>query len=98
MRNRAVVALEEVLGADLPVRLVFGLGSRVKAKRVNVDARRCDAFRDHLEGVREGRRRGIGVDEDEWAPRLEPERNKAELLALDTSLAVRPRSGQEPSV
>ena len=38
MGDRAVVALEEVLGADLPVRVELGLRAREEAKRIEIDS------------------------------------------------------------
>ena len=38
MCDRAVVALEVVLRADLPVRLVLGLGPLTEGERVDIDA------------------------------------------------------------
>ena len=53
MRDRAVVALEEVLRADLPVGGELGLGSVKEAERADVDACGCDALGNVLQHVGE---------------------------------------------
>ena len=47
MRDRAVVALEIVLGADLPVGLVLGLRAAMDGERVQVEHRRPRSFSGH---------------------------------------------------
>ncbi len=85
---RAVVALEEVLGADLPVGFQLRLGPFEEAELVDVDPRRGDAFGDILEEVCERRRVGVRVDKDERSPRLEPEGEEPEILGLDPALTL----------
>src|SRR5438445_6215502 len=97
MRDGAVVALEEVLGADLPVRFVLEVRTREKAERVDVDAGFGDALRNLFEKVGERRCVEIRVDEDERAPGVELEGDEAEAL-LDPAFAVRARCGDQLSV
>ena len=49
MGDRAVIALEEVLRADLPVGGELGLGSVKEPERADVDACGCDALRNVLQ-------------------------------------------------
>jgi len=98
MRNRTVIALEVVLDADLPVRLVLPIGARVERERVDVDPGFRDPLRHVFEKLREWRRLGVGVDEDERPPGLEPERQQAELLELDAAFPRGPRRGQKCAV
>ena len=68
--NGAVVALEVVLDADLPVGVVLGVGPLMELERVDVDA----AIGDHPRQIAEviGERAGAGqVDEDERPPRVD---------------------------
>ena len=98
MRGRAVVALEEVLRADLPVRLVLRLGPLKEAQGADVDAGLRDPVGDAVEELRERRGVGVRVDEEEGAPRLQPKRHEAELVGLDSAFAVRPRRREEAAV
>ena len=98
MRDRAVVALEEVLRADLPVGRDLGVGPVEEAERADVDACSGDPLRDVPQDVGEGGCFRIGVDEEKRSPRLEPEGNEPELLALDSALAGRARRRDEPPV
>jgi hypothetical protein len=97
MRDRAVVALEEVLGADLPVRFVLRLRAREEAQRAHVDSRVRDPLRDVFQELGERRSLRIRVDEHERPPGLEPERNEAEAF-VEATLALRPRRREQPSV
>ena len=75
MRDGAVVALEEVLDAHLPVARVLGrLGPRVEAQRVDVEATVGEEGRQLAERV--GERLGVEgrVDEDERPPRVDGDR------------------------
>ncbi len=54
MRDGAVVALEVVLDADLPVRVEHALGARVEPERVDVDTSLGDAVGYVLEELLEG--------------------------------------------
>ena len=98
MRDRAVVALEEVLGADLPVRLVLGLGARQEAKGVEVDACGRDSLGDVVEHRPERRCVEVRVHEDERSPRFELEANEPELQRIEPSFAVRPGCLQQATV
>ncbi len=82
MCDRAVVALEEVLRADLPVRLVLGLRAGEKSEPVYVDSRRGDPLGDVLQRLPERRCLEIGVDEHERPPGLELQGDEPELLVL----------------
>ena len=64
----AVVALEEVLAADLPVGGVARVRALQEAERVEVEPGGGDELRQLAERVGERRRLGIGVDEDERPP------------------------------
>ena len=68
MRSRAVVALEEVLGGDLPVAGELGLRALQEAQRIEVEPGVGDHLRQAVEEVRERGRLAIGIDEDERAP------------------------------
>ena len=57
MGDGAVVALEVVLDADLPVGVVLGFGPLVEDERVDVDATLCDEPRQVAEVV--GQRGGV---------------------------------------
>ena len=69
MRNGAVVALEEVLAGDLPVRVELELRAEVEFQRVDVEDF-CELGGHIAERLREWSRVGIGVHEDERAPRV----------------------------
>ena len=60
MRGRAVVALEEVLGRDLPVAVELRPGALEEAERVEVDPRVGDPLRDAVEELLERGRSGSG--------------------------------------
>ncbi len=78
VRDLAVVALEKVLAADLPVRLVLAGRALEEAERVEVDAGRGDALRQLAEGVLERSRLAVRIDEDERPPaRLKRARGRA---------------------
>ena len=72
VRDRAVVALEEVLDADLPVaRVLLPLRPRVKAQRVDVDTVVGEVLGKLAELVCERRRLRIRVDEHERPARVD---------------------------
>ena len=81
MGDLAVVALEVVLAADLPVRRVLVPARALEeAQRVEVDAGRGDERGQLAERLRERLGLRVRVDEDERAPRVdrngdEPERS-----------------------
>ncbi len=90
MGDGAVVALEEVLAGDLPVRLETRLGAEAEHERVDVE--QLGELRGHVtERVRERWCIGVRVDEDERAPRIDLDLHQAELGRLEAGLAVRPR-------
>ena len=68
VRDLAVVALEEVLAADLPVRLVAGARAAEEAKRVDVEARVGDERGQLAQRLGERGRLPVGVDEHERSP------------------------------
>ena len=69
--RRAVVALEEVLGGDLPVTVELGFGALEEAERVEVDPCVGDALGDAVEEVRQRVGVRVRVDEQERPPGLE---------------------------
>ena len=99
MRDRAVVALEEVLRADLPVGRELGLGSLKEAEGADVDACSCDALGNVLQDVGERGRVRIRVDEEERSPLLEPKRDEPELdrVSMPPSRAERGAARSLPS-
>jgi hypothetical protein len=72
VRGRAVVALEEVLGGDLPVALELGLGALEEASASRSIP--ASAIRSGMpsRNSSSGAASGIGVDEDERPPGVEP--------------------------
>jgi hypothetical protein len=80
MRGSAVVALEVVLRADLPVRLALGLRAPEEAQPVDVDPGFLDLPRNVPQEVREGLRLRVRSDERERAPGLEPEPDEVEAV------------------
>src|SRR5918996_1439753 len=98
VRGRAVVALEEVLHADLPVRSVLRLRALQEAEAVDVDPRLGDTLGNVLEEIGERLGALVGAHEEERPPGLEPERDEAELLAVDAALALGSRRREQLSV
>ncbi len=98
VRGRAVVALEEVLGGDLPVAVELRLGALKEPQCVQVDARVGDALGDSVEEVLERPGVGIGVHEDQRAPGVDTQRDEAELLLVHAALLVPARGGDEAAV
>ena len=91
VRDRAVVALEEVLGADLPVaRVLVALGARVEAEPVDLDAAVREQPGEPTEGARERPGVAIRVDEHERAPGLGGDGDERQRLAVEGSLALGP--------
>ena len=90
MRDRAVVALEEVLAGDLPVRVQLELRPETELERIDVQHFR-DLRRHRPERLRERRRIDVRIDEHERAPRVERERDERQLLVLEVELPVRSR-------
>src|SRR6185312_210112 len=97
MRDGAVVALEEVLAGDLPVRIDVVLAAEVELERVDVDDL-PDACGDVAERIRERRGARFRIDEQEWSPRVDGDLLQAELVELEAGLAVGPRGGAQGAV
>ena len=88
MRDLAVVALEEVLADDLPVRVELRLPARVEDEVVDVEPELGDLFGHRPERVRQRLRIRPGVDEHERAPRPDRCRSQPELAAREVRLLV----------
>ncbi len=88
MRDGAVVALEEVLADDLPVRLDVGLPALVEDELVDGEAELRDLGGHRPE--RDGKRLRLGsdVDEHERAPGVHGDGAEAELPAIDAGELV----------
>src|SRR5919201_5962244 len=97
MRDGAVVALEEVLARDLPVRLHRELAAETEPKGVEVDDS-CHEIRQRPERVAQRRRIGIRVDEDERPPRIDGKRQQPQLVPVEALLTVGARRRAPPSV
>ena len=92
VRDRAVVALEEVLRADLPVaRVLVALGPRVEAEPVDLDPAVREQPGELTQGARERPGVAIGVDEHERAPRLGRDGDERQRLGVEGVLALGPR-------
>ena len=99
MRDRAVVALEEVLDADLPVaRVVVRLRPTVEPQRIDVDTAFREVRGQVAERVRKRRRPRVRVDEHERAEHLHRDRDEAERVAVEPRLAVHPRGVSQRAV
>ena len=98
VRDPAVVALEVVLAAHLPVRRHARGGAGVEDERVDVDAGRRDELRQLAERLLEGGRVRVGVDEHERAPGPDRERDEPERLEVETALHVRAGCGAQAPV
>ena len=98
MGDGAVVALEVVLDADLPVRLVLGLRPLMEDEPVDVDAALRDDARQLAEVIGERLGVRVGVDEDERPPGVHGERHEAELRAVEARLRVGARRVPERAV
>ncbi len=84
----AVVALEVVLDADLPVRLVLALRPLVEDERVDVDPALGDEPRQVAQVLGEAAGRGVGIDEDERPPGVDRDGDEAERVPVESRLAV----------
>ena len=90
MGGRAVVALEVVLERDLPVRVDRPpRGGSGSASVVEVEAAARDDRRQLAERLRERRRVGIGVDEEERAPGVDRDGEQREVGRVEARLALR---------
>ena len=98
VRDLAVVALEVVLAADLPVRVVLGRRAVVEAQRVEVDAGGGDELGQLAEVLGERRGAAVRVDEDERPPGVDRHRQEAELRLVEALLALGARRGAERAV
>ena len=98
MRDLAVVALEEVLADDLPVRLDLGFPAGVVDERVDVQPELGDLRRERAERVRERLRLGAGVGEDERAPGVDRDGHEAELVLREVRLLLAARRLAEAAV
>jgi hypothetical protein len=97
MRDGAVVALEEVLARDLPVRRDVRLGPEAELQRVQVDD--LGQLRgDVAERFGEGRRVRVRVDEHEWPPGVHLNADESELRRIEVGLGVRPRRCAEVAI
>src|SRR5438874_13087084 len=97
MRDGAVVALEEVLAGDLPVRLELEFGAEPELECVDVDDL-AESRRHVAEGL--GKRAGadVGVDEDERAPAVDRDRLQRELAEVEAGLTVGARRRAQRAV
>ena len=96
MRDGAVVALEEVLGADLPVaRVLVGFGACVERQRVDVEPAVGEKSGQLAERLRQRLRVAVRVDEDERPPRPDGDGHEPQSLPVEDGLAVGARSAAE---
>ena len=91
VRDGAVVALEVVLAADLPVGHVGRLRAVVEGERVHVDARGRDQSGQVAERFLERRCVRRRVDEHQRPPGAHRDGNEPEPVRLEARLARRPR-------
>src|SRR5436309_15648955 len=98
MRDLAVVALEEVLAHDLPVRLDLSLPARVVNERIDVEAELRDLRGQRPESLCERLRVGADVDEDERAPGVGGYGDEAELVLREVGLLLAAGRGAEAAV
>ena len=98
MSDLAVVALEEVLAAHLPVRLVLGGRALEETKRAEVEAGGRDELGQLAEVLGERRRVGVRVDEDERPQASTCTGTQPELGLVEAGLALGARRGAERAV
>src|SRR5215469_16576079 len=98
MGDRAVVALEEVLADDLPVRVDLRLPAPVVDERVDVEAELLDLRGKRAEGLVERLRLGAGVGEEERAPGVDRDRHETQLVLRELRLLLAARRGPEAAV
>ena len=98
MRDLAVVALEEVLADDLPVRRELRLPAPVEAQRVDVEPELRDLRGHRPERLGEWLRIQPSVDEHERAPRVDRDTTEAEVLLREVRLLIRARRRAQRAV
>ena len=98
MCDRAVVALEEVLGDKLPVGVDRGLGATVVLQLIDRDTRRGNKLRQVAQNRGKRRRVRVGVGEDEWPPGADRRRTQRDAPTLEPRLTGRPRGRQQRAV
>src|SRR6476660_7324871 len=98
MRDLAVVALEEVLAHDLPVRRDLGLPAGVVDERVHVEPELSDLRGERAERLRQWLGVGAGVREDEQAPGVDRDGQEAELVLREVRLLLAARCLAEAAV
>ena len=98
VRDRAVVALEEVLGNELPVRLDGRRCTVAELELLDVHARLGDEVGQPAEHLPQRRRLRVRAREHERAPRPDRRRTEAEPLRFHTAFPVGPRRRHEPPV
>ena len=96
VRDGAVVALEEVLRDDLPVRLDAPLRAVMEPQRVDVDAELRDLLRHRTERHGERLRVGVRVHEEERPPALEAYGSQSDGVELEVGPRRRPQAAVEP--
>ncbi len=99
MRDRAVVALEEVLDDDLPVRLDHLIpAATAELERRRVETGAGERGGKVAERVSERRGARVRVDEDERTPRVHEHGMQRETRWIESRLSIRPRSGAQRPV
>src|SRR6188472_1033619 len=98
MRDLAVVALEEVLADDLPVRLDLGFPAGVVDEGVDFEAEFRDLCGERAERLRQRLGGGAGVREDERAPGVDRDGHEAELVLREARLLLAARRLAEAAV
>ena len=88
MGDGAVVALEIVLDAHLPVGVVLRIGPLMKLERADVDAALLDQAWEVAEVLGERRGLEVGVDEHERAPGIDLHRPQAVGVAVEARLGL----------
>ena len=96
VRDGAVIALEEVLRDDLPVRLDAPLRAVMEPQRVDVDAELRDLLRHRTESRGERFRVGVRVHEEERPPALEAYGSESDGVELEVGPRRRPQAAVEP--
>src|SRR5215207_210620 len=96
VRDWTVVALEEVLGGNLPVRGDLPVGAVVEDELVDVEGV-PDPARNVTEHLSQGRTLVVEVDEAERPPTLEPHRRQRDVGEVDV-LSLRARRGAQRAV